>query len=44
MVPLVPSRLFEGISELGLISGTGMFISLIAALVLLPALLVRLRL
>jgi len=30
---------FTGVSELGLISGTGMFISLIAAVVLLPALL-----
>ena len=30
---------FTGVSELGLISGTGMFISLIAAAVLLPALL-----
>ena len=30
---------FTGVSELGLISGTGMFISLIAAIMLLPALL-----
>ena len=31
---------FTGVSELGLISGTGMFISLVAAVVLLPALLI----
>lgn len=31
---------FDGVSELGLISGTGMFISLLASITLLPALLV----
>jgi hopanoid biosynthesis associated RND transporter like protein HpnN len=33
----VPSRLFEGISELGLISGSGMFVSLIVSVTVLPA-------
>lgn len=35
----VPSRLFLGISELGLISGTGMFVSFVVSITLLPALL-----
>ncbi|HMB74165.1 MAG TPA: MMPL family transporter, partial [Gammaproteobacteria bacterium] len=35
----VPSNLFSGISELGLISGTGMFVSFFVSVTLLPALL-----
>ncbi|MGD2168471.1 MAG: MMPL family transporter, partial [Gammaproteobacteria bacterium] len=35
----VPSRLFEGISELGLISGTGMFVSFFVSVTVLPAML-----
>ena len=35
----VPSRLFTGISELGLIAGTGMFVSFAVSITLLPALL-----
>jgi hopanoid biosynthesis associated RND transporter like protein HpnN len=35
----VPSRLFEGISELGMIAGNGMFVSFIVSVTLLPAML-----
>jgi len=35
----VPSRLFEGVSELGMIAGTGMFVSFAVSVTVLPALL-----